>query len=157
MNNQIKGVLDQEGIHLEKSVIVLRPQTEIYHYWRKFDHLPLFMSLLKRVEVKTSLLSSWTVEGPLGAEFSWDAEIINEHTGSLIAWQSLPGSQVRTAGSVRFDALGEGQTKVTLNLKYDPPGGYAGLAIAALLLENPEERIVDDLYRFKKLMENSVD
>jgi len=87
---------------------------------------------------------------------SWDAEIINEHPGELIAWKSLPNAQVGSAGSVRFIPLNEQQTEVKISAQYDPPGGQIGMAIVALLLEDPERQIKDDLARFKHYAESEV-
>ena len=38
----------------------------------------------------------------------WNAEIINEIPNKLIAWQSIEGSDVVSAGSVNFDDVGAG-------------------------------------------------
>jgi uncharacterized membrane protein len=42
---------------------------------------------------------------------------------------------------------------VRVNLKYDPPAGRVGTAIARLFGEAPEQQIRDDLRRFKETME----
>jgi uncharacterized membrane protein len=54
---------------------------------------------------------------------------------------------------VRFEPSGESATQVTVNLKYNPPAGKTGAKIAQLLGADPDQQIVDDLQRFKKIME----
>jgi uncharacterized membrane protein len=143
----------QRGIHVDHSVIIQREAEELYDAWRHFKGLPDFMSHLKSVEEIDDRRSRWTAEGPLGMSVTWEAEIIGDRPGELIAWRSVEGSVVDTAGSVRFETSGEAATQVTVNLKYNPPAGKAGAKIAQLLGANPDQQIVDDLQRFKKIME----
>jgi len=85
----------------------------------------------------------------------WDAEIHNDRENELIAWRSLPNSEIETAGSVHFQDLGAGRgTQVRVILKYNPPAGKAGAALARLLGQSPEQQIREDLQRFKQLMES---
>ena len=84
----------------------------------------------------------------------WDAEIFNERDKELIAWRSLPGGDIETAGSVHFQPLGEGRgTAVNVSMKYNPPGGKLGDAVASLLGSGLARQIKDDLHRFKSIME----
>jgi uncharacterized membrane protein len=143
----------RHGVHVEHSVIIQREAEELYDAWRHFKGLPDFMSHLKSVEEIDDRRSRWTAKGPLGVSISWEAEIIAERPGEMIAWRSIEGSAVDTAGSVRFEPSGESATQVTVNLKYNPPAGKTGAKIAQLLGADPDQQIVDDLQRFKKIME----
>jgi len=91
-------------------------------------------------------------KGPAGVNVEWDARIINEIEHKLIAWQSLEGSTISTAGSVNFDETEHG-TSVRVHLQYNPPGGRVGAAIARLFGEEPSQTVREDLRRFKQLME----
>jgi len=72
----------------------------------------------------------------------------------MIAWRSLPGGDVDTAGSVHFKPLEIGRgTQVTVNLKYDPPAGKVGAWVASLLGQDPARMVAEDLQRLKQLME----
>jgi uncharacterized membrane protein len=144
----------QHGVHVEHSVIIQREAEELYDAWRHFKGLPDFMTHLQSVEELDERRSRWTAKGPLGTSVSWEAEIINDRAGELIAWRSVEGSVVDTAGSVRFEPSGNGSsTQVTVNLKYNPPAGKMGAKLAQLLGVDPDQQIVDDLQRFKKIME----
>jgi uncharacterized membrane protein len=84
----------------------------------------------------------------------WDAEIYNEIPNKLIAWRSLEGADVISAGSVNFDeASGSRGTRVTVHLQYSPPGGKVGAAVARLFGRDAETEIHEDLRRFKQLIE----
>jgi len=61
---------------------------------------------------------------------------------------------VDTAGSVHFTAAPAGRgTEVRVTLKYDPPAGKVGAAIARLFGQSPEKQIEADLAKFKSLLE----
>jgi uncharacterized membrane protein len=70
----------------------------------------------------------------------------------VIAWQSLKGSMVATAGSVNFEETERG-TVVHVHLQYNPPGGRLGAAVAYVFGEEPNLQVQEDLRRFKRLME----
>ena len=73
----------------------------------------------------------------------------------MLAWRSLEGADVDTAGSVHFETLPHDRgTVVRVSLKYDPPGGRVGEAIATLLGEGLEHRLEEDLRGFKRIMES---
>ena len=143
----------QYGVKLERSITINRPARELYERWRNLENLPSIMRHLKSVTNQGGERSHWVASGPLGVEVEWDAEIINEDEGRLIAWRSLPGSQVDTAGSVHFDERPAGSTEVTVSLKYNPPGGQAGAGVAWLMGSGAEQQVEEDLRRFKQTME----
>ena len=94
------------------------------------------------------------MKAPAGRTVQWDAEIINEIPGELIAWRTLAGADVVSAGSVRFIPLGAGRgTEVHVRLQYDPPAGKVGATVAWLLGHDPASAIREDLRRFKQIME----
>jgi uncharacterized membrane protein len=151
--NPVISVPADRGIKVEKSVTINKPPAELYSFWRRFENLPRFMNHLESVTT-TGNRSHWVAKAPAGTSVEWDAEIYNEKENELIAWRSLEGSQVDNAGSVRFEpATGGRGTILRVSLKYDPPGGSLGAAVARLFGENPEQQIDEDLRRFKQLME----
>ena len=142
------------GVRVEEAVSVNRPAAELYEFWRRFDQLPRFMDHLVSVTCIDERLSHWVAKPPAGRSVEWDAEIINDVKGELIAWRTLAGAAVASAGSVRFKpAPGGRRTEVRVHLQYDPPAGKAGATVASLLGYDTSETIREDLKRFKQLME----
>ena len=142
----------RRGIHVEESVTINRPLSELYRFWRNFENLPQFMNHLESVATREEGISHWVARGPARMPVEWDARIINEVSDKVIGWQSLEGSTISTAGSVNFDEGPHG-TRVTVHLQYNPPGGKLGAAVAKLFGEEPNQTIREDLRRFKQLME----
>ena len=97
--------------------------------------------------------SRWVARGPLGIRIEWDAEVINDIPPTLLSWKSMGDSDVVSAGSVRFKPVGEHGTEVRVKLQYDPPAGKLGATVAALLGEDPQHQIAEDLRGFKQLLE----
>jgi uncharacterized membrane protein len=90
----------------------------------------------------------------VGISLQWEAVIVNERENELIAWRSIDGSQVDTAGSVHFRELTNGRgTEVIVSLEYDAHAAQLAAPLARLLGEAPEQQISDDLRRFKQFME----
>lgn len=144
----------QYGIRVDKSITVDKPREEVFAFWRNLENLPRFMQHLHSVTTLDDKRSHWIVRGPSSKIVEWDAEIINEKPNELIAWRSIPGSDLDCAGSVHFKTAPGGRgTEVLLELQYAPPGGAIGAAIAKLMGENPAKQIKEDLRRFKQLLE----
>jgi uncharacterized membrane protein len=142
------------GMHVLESVRLEQPLDETYRFWRNLENLPRFMRHLERVTELGDGRSRWTAAGPAGVAISWEAEVINEVENKLIAWRSLPGSDVVTAGSVQFDTVRGGRsTQVTVNLQYAPPAGKAGAYLARLFGREPSQMIREDLRQMKQLLE----
>jgi uncharacterized membrane protein len=142
------------GTRVEESVTVNATPEQLYRFWRDFENLPRFMSHLESVKVIDDKRSHWVAKGPAGTDAEWDAEIINEVPNELIGWRSVDGSRVRNAGSVHFapSAAGRG-TEVKVVLRYDPPAGLVGAAIAKMFGKDPAHEVQEDLRTFKQLIE----
>jgi len=144
----------ETGIRVDETVRIQRSPEEVYRFWRSFENLPRFMKHLRSVDVLDSNRSRWVVRGPGGKSFEWEAEVINEREPELIAWRSLPGSDVDHAGSVRFDRAPDGGCDLKVSLQYNPPGGKLGAMAASFLGEDPNREILGDLYRLKDMLES---
>ena len=151
----VASVAGGAGIKVERSIVIDHPADELYAFWRDFENLPRFMEHLESVTVLMPQRSRWTARGPAGSRVSWEAEIHNEISGQLIAWRSLPASDVPNAGSVHFTpVLGGSSTEVRVVLSYEPPAGRLGAAMAKLFGEEPHQQVDEDLRRFKQVMES---
>jgi uncharacterized membrane protein len=143
------------GIEVEHSTTINRPVEEVFQFWRNLENLPRFMENLESVEVTSQTRSHWRAKAPAGMSVEWEATIINERQNELIAWQSVEGSDIDTAGSVRFrpDAAGRG-TEVRVNMRYNPPAGKIGHAVAKMMHSDPKVQIREDMRRMKQLLES---
>lgn len=148
------GVRQEKGIKVKKAITIGKSADELYAFWRNFENLPKFMRHLESVTTLDGKKSHWVATAPMGKTVQWDAEIINETPNELIAWRSLPGADVDSAGSVTFKPAPQGRgTEVHVSLSYQPPAGQIGAAFAKLFGEEPNQQVDNDLRHFKNLME----
>jgi len=138
---------------VEHEVVIERSSAELYRIWRNLENLPIFMENLISVHEVDDLRSIWVAKAPAGTVIKWDAEIINDIPNELIAWQTLEGSGVDIAGSVHFEALDSGSTRLRVVFRYDPPADALGIWLAKATGRDPQREIEDDLARFKAIME----
>jgi len=140
------------GVKIDEAIVVNAPPQRVYDVWRNLENLPRLLSHVERVEVLDRTRSRWTVKGPGGARGSWDAELINDKPGELIAWRTRDSTLVNHAGSVTFEPAGSG-THVRVSLQYDPPGGRFGHAVASLVSADAGSQVAHDLAEFKRALE----
>ncbi len=127
---------------------------ELYDYWRKLENLPHILRHLESVTELDNRRSHWVAKAPAKQTVEWDAEIVNDVPGEIIAWRSLPGATVPNAGAVTFREVAGGRgTEVKVELSYEPPAGKLGVLVAKLFGEEPNIQVREDLRRYKELME----
>jgi uncharacterized membrane protein len=144
----------KQGVKVEKHLTINRPAPDLYAFWRDLTNLPRVFEHLSSVERSDGNVTHWVAVGPAGKRIEWDAEILNDHENELIAWRSLPGSQIDTAGSIRFQATMNGRgTIVVVSMQYNPPGGHVADYLASWFGTDLESQLTDDLRKFKSLME----
>jgi uncharacterized membrane protein len=136
-----------------RAVTINKPAAELYAYFRDFKKLSTFMENVVRVDVLDGSRSHWVVKAPAGKTVEWDARIIEEREGELIAWVSEDGADISNAGRVEFRDAGARGTVVTATIAYDPPAGTIGKLVAKLFQREPAIQARRDLRRFKQLME----
>jgi uncharacterized membrane protein len=137
---------------ISKYVSVEAPVEKVYAYWRNFTNFPSFMPHVKEVTAVggDDSRTHWKVEGPMGVDAEWEAEVVEDVPNEKIAWRSVEGSRVENSGVVRFDSR-NGHTDVEVSIEYEPPAGVAGEA-AARMFENPEAQVEDALRRFNEIV-----
>ena len=142
------------GFKIKRSIIVDRPRSELYRFWRDFRNLPRLMESLESVEQLDNRRSRWTMKSAAGIPVTWDAEITLDRNEEMIGWRSVDGSSIETAGYVKFlPASGGRGTLVRVALEYFPPAGYIGAGAALLFGKSPAFLVEQSLRRFKQLFE----
>ncbi len=134
-----------------KSIIIKGHAPRLYNLWTDFEKFPHFMKYIKSVRKTSDKTSHWVMEGPLGKDLEWDAEITDAMENKRLGWHSTQGD-IKTSGQVTFNELDHGETQVTVQLKYIPPAGAVGKA-AAHVFDNPGKKLEEDLREFKKYAE----
>lgn len=144
------------GLRVDSSVILGRPRAEVFQFWRDLRNLPRFMKHIESVTDNGANRSHWVVKAPGGRTVEWDAVIHNEIPNELIAWRTLPGADVDSAGSVWFkDAPGGcSATEVKVELQYNPPAGAVGALLASLFGKKPGQQIEEDLNRLRQIFDD---
>jgi uncharacterized membrane protein len=136
-------------------VTVHRTPEEVYRAWRDFERLPrLISTALVSVTPVGRSHTRWTVRGPAGVSLAWDAELIADEPGRLLAWRSIGSPDLDIAGSVRFSPAPGGRgTEMKVILTFAPPGGRIGAAAAALIGHGGDRHVREALRRFKQVLE----
>jgi uncharacterized membrane protein len=151
-SNQDLAALMRGGIPVEKTLHIDAPLEEVYAHWRNLEAFPMWMSHVREVRYLGGDRFRWVVDGPAGTPVEWESELLNVVENREMTWRSVEGSAVQHTGRVRFEADGPG-TRVHLQLRYAPPGGLIGHAVARAFGVDPKSEMDDDLQRMKSLIE----
>jgi uncharacterized membrane protein len=156
--HSIEKVAQGRTLNIRVSMIVNKPREEVYSMWRNLSNLPLFIKHLRSVEEHNETNSTWVMELPGGVgTLQWEAEIVKERPGEMIAWHSLPGSSIKNAGKVGFrDSLGNMGTTVDIILTYHAPLGKPGEQLARIFTPVFKRMVEEDLRGFKEFVEGTT-
>ena len=130
-----------------EAVDVAVPVRTAYDQWTQFETFPSFMEGVKSVRQLDDTTLEWVAD-IAGREKRWQATITEQEPDQRIAWTATEGAH--NAGVVTFHRLGEGQSRVTLQLDVDPEGPIENVGDALGLVKG---RVKGDMERFKSFIE----
>jgi len=133
---------------ITKSTDVNVPVRTAYDQWTQFESFPEFMEGVESITQLNDKTLHWKVN-VAGRESEFDATITEQIPDERVAWKSISGKE--NAGVVTFHRLGEGQTKVTVQMDYEPDGVAENVG-SKLGLD--DRRVQGDLDRFKEFIES---
>jgi uncharacterized membrane protein len=144
----------KKGALIGRSTTINRPRQDVYAAWRDFTRFPAFMENVRSIEMIGDTRSRWTIAAPAGQTVELVTDITHDVPGERIAWRSVEGSDISTAGEALFRDAPPGRgTVVTLVMTYAPPAGALGKLVAKLFQREPAIQARRDLRRFKQLLE----
>jgi uncharacterized membrane protein len=132
-----------------KSVDVHVPIRTAYNQWTQFESFPEFMTGVESVKQFDVRRTHW-VTRIAGVRREFDAEITEQHPDERIAWKST-GGEPRHAGVVTFHRLDDRDTRVTVQLEWQPQGATEKAASA---LGADDLQVKADTNRFKRYIES---
>jgi uncharacterized membrane protein len=124
------------------------PVRTAYDQWTQFEEFPRFMDHVERIDQIDDTHLHWVAEIG-GRRHEWDAEITEQEPDQRIAWRDRAGKT--NAGVVTFHRLDENETRVTVQMDWQPEG--LGEQVAEAF--NFDDRALrNDLERFKEYIES---
>lgn len=119
-----------------------------YNQWTQFEEFPRFMEGVKEVRQLDDRRLLWRVD-VAGKDVEWEAVITEQIPDERVAWKSTSGAQ--NSGVVTFHRLSDNQSRVTLQMTYEPEGFMERVGDALGVFRS---RVKGDLERFKQFIES---
>ena len=151
-NQNLGSLMKGKGIYIEKTIHIDAPVEQVFAYWRNLENFPQWMSHVREIRYVGGDRFHWVVDGPAGRPVEWDSELLNVNENREMTWRAVEGSDVDHTGRVRFEPDGTG-CRVHVQLKYAPPGGVIGHAVARAFGVDPKSEMDEDLLRLKSVIE----
>jgi len=130
-----------------KSIDVDVPISTAYNQWTQFETFPEFMSGVESIQQIDDTHTHWKVDIG-GVEREFDAEITEQHPDERVAWASTDGKT--HAGVVTFHRLAEAETRVTVQLDWEPEGFVEKVGAVVGV---DDMQVARDLTMFKQMIE----
>jgi uncharacterized membrane protein len=133
---------------ITESIDVEVPVRTAYDQWTQFEEFPQFMEGVRSVDQIDDAHLRWVAEIG-GEQQAWTAEITEQRPDERVAWKTVEGHG--NAGVVTFHRLGDGETRVTVQMEHETEGLREQIGSA---LGVDSRRVKSDLERFKDLIES---
>ncbi|MER5807889.1 SRPBCC family protein [Streptomyces sp. NPDC002033] len=104
---------------LLEAVDIKAPVAVSWALWQDVERWPAFLSHVKHVDRIDASTFAWQVALP-GADKGFVAELVEVVPQERIAWRTIEG--VHHAGVVTFHRLSDTESRVTLQIEYEPQG-----------------------------------
>jgi uncharacterized membrane protein len=155
VGQMLSRIADTDLIDVQKSIDIKASPETVFDIWTKYENFPHFMSHVVEVRDLGQQRSHWIVKGPANTNLEWDSVLTECSRPTMLAWKSEPGAEIENAGSVYIEPY-NGGTRATVQMSYWPPGGAIGKGLSAMLGNNPEKELENDLVRMKHFIERGV-
>ncbi|MCM3883584.1 SRPBCC family protein [Frankia sp. R82] len=132
---------------VQETIEVHVPIRTAYNQWTQFESFPNFMDGVESIAQLDDTHTHWKIK-VAGQEREFDATITEQLPDERVAWKSTGGTQ--HAGVVTFHRLTDDDTRVTVQLDWQPDG-FAEKAGAVLGAD--DRKVKADLRRFKSFIE----
>ncbi len=143
----------KRGIHVEQSVTINKPVSEVYRFWRNLE-TPAAVHAAPRIGVaareRPLALGGEGTGGDVG-QLGRAHHQRSRQQGDRLAVGRTDRPSPRP-GRCNFDETEHG-TRVRVHLQYNPPGGKLGAAVARCSGEEPTLQVREDMRRLKALLE----
>ncbi|MGE0600890.1 MAG: SRPBCC family protein [Dehalococcoidia bacterium] len=132
---------------IAKSINVKVPVRPVYDQWTQFEEFPRFMEGVDEIKQMGDRHLHWKASIG-GKSEEWNAEIAEQIPDKRIAWRNTTGAE--NCGVVTFHYISPEETRVTLQLDYDPAGIVETVGDKLGFMNR---RVTGDLERFKQFIE----
>ncbi|MBZ0234660.1 MAG: SRPBCC family protein [Deltaproteobacteria bacterium] len=141
------------GIELRRSILIQAPRHEVYAVWRDLPGLTRFLERFEAIEVTDEKTSHWVAAvGPV--QLHWLAQITDEQPGRFLAWEALPGGDVRHEGSIELSEYPDHRsTLLTVEMRFHPPAELVLAPFAGLVRALTDHQLAADLIRLRQFIE----
>ena len=133
---------------VQESVDVDVPVRTAYDQWTQFESFPNFMDGVESITQTDDTHSHWVTKID-GVTREFDTEITEQHPDERVAWKST-GGETTHAGVVTFHRLSDNQTRVMIQIDWEPEGFVEKVGSAAGV---DKRQVKADAKRFKKFIE----
>ncbi|WP_104136941.1 SRPBCC family protein [Arthrobacter sp. ZGTC131] len=132
---------------VQQSIDVNVPVRQAYNQWTQFEDFPHFMSGVDAVrQIDDTTVHFET--SIAGVKREYDAQITVQEPDQRVTWESL--NEPRNSGTVWFESLGPDETKVNVELTWEPESAMEKIGAAVGL---DSRQVASDLRKFKQFIE----
>jgi uncharacterized membrane protein len=134
------------------SVVIRRPVSEVFGFYRNFWNLPRFLGDVMEVQQVDPATWRWTIQGPLGIRTQWTIRVTEERVNEWLRYETVTLPLLKTTWQIYFTPASTAR-ETTVREVMRAPLGSLGRAGLALIGKFPAQEVPANLNRLKELLE----
>lgn len=138
---------------VEQSVHIDRTPSEVYEFVRDFKNMSSFMTHTHDVREDDEGRIHWVVKAMNGLKLEYDGMVVDEQPGQVLTYRSAPEEPFEETGTILFEPVGDGATRLTMRVAWTFPGGLAGAAMTKAMEPMSEALLAEELGNLKQALE----
>lgn len=142
---------------VHQSIEVGAPVEACYAVLQDWERYPRFVKGLESIRQKGDpQVWQWTVKGPKGEHWVWDAELDGrQHQHNIISWHTVRNADIPHSGAIILNDLGQGRTRISMTVEYATPPSIPGDDWESGMKNFWEDCVSGTLQAFKSMMEQA--
>jgi uncharacterized membrane protein len=134
-----------------ESIVIERPITDVFTFYRDFRNMPDFLGDVTWVDVIGDRTSRWTIKAPFGLELCWTVVVTALRPNAFIAYET-ESAPAAVRWEVGFAPGFRPGTTLVREVMLMPGGAIARAALAAVG-KPPDREVRANLKRLKERLE----
>ena len=145
----------KRSIKVVRSCTIERPVEDVYTFCRNPENLTRIIEQPVSITRQSDTESHWSARVDSGEGIAWDAVVITDDPGRLLAWRSREDADLAHAGSLHFTSTSAGVgTQLKVELQYEPPAGKIRANLAKLMGKDAAHHVGAALRKLKSILES---
>lgn len=151
---QLTGRESASPVHFQRSVLIDAPVEKVWDFVSDFQQVAKILPSVESLQDLGEGHYRWDLRLPSGQQMQLEERVTETVPEQRLSWESVTDQPVWYRGSVSLQPDRDDATRVDIHIRYIPPGGALGRALASFWGMDAESQFQQAVMRIKPYLES---